>query len=359
MPLPWRESASLILAAGNELKILFLQRAAGGSFSKNRVFPGGVIHPDDFSLKWEGILSKTSQTNALIPPGGARAPCLISKPGRLPAELGFRICAIRETFEESGILLARPRSRTATPAASLSASDLSVWRKDVLKDGSKFFDLCHSHGLQPDVDALKIWSDWLTPLGLESGGKRFDTVFFVAEGDETAMKFELSQEEMVGYQWMSPMEALVASQSAKLRLAPPQVYECSRLAQFSSAKELLRFANHRQQFGCALTFPIRYKCKDGMVAIFPGDDAYPEKPDMLGESLPLTSDQTLAELRSGIKRLHRIETDTQDKLSAFHLNITLRPGHCDPLVANPESSMRPKTSQLTGMFASKASTKLR
>ena len=144
---------------------------------------------------------------------------------------------------------------------------LSAWRHHVLKDGNRFREMCETHGIYPDVNALKLWSNWLTPLGLD--GPRFDTVFFVAEGNE-ATRIELSRDEMVGFDWQTPLHALIASASEKSRLAPPQVYECSRLASFVDTNELMKFAEERQKLGCELIFPVRLKCADGIVVIFPG-----------------------------------------------------------------------------------------
>ncbi|GAV05290.1 hypothetical protein RvY_15445 [Ramazzottius varieornatus] len=331
--LPWRESASLIIAAGRDpMKILMLQRGAAGSFAKARVFPGGVVESHDFSERWTHLFRRFFDNigkASLIPEGAARAPCLVNRPGEIAREIGMRITAIRETFEETGILFAQPAS-SLLPIKTEVAS----WRKRVLKDAAHFYDMCDHHSIYPDVDALAIWSDWLTPIDLSS--KRFDTVFFVAEGDD-AVQVDVHRDEMDMFEWSSPLQSLLARMERKVKMAPPQIYELSRLMQFESAKDLLKFAVERQKYGCDLTLPVRVRCSDGIVAIFPGDDSYPAEPDIYGKEPVLTSPKTAEELREGVIRLHRVESDLRDVARAFHFNFSLEPQHCDPMPFNAQS----------------------
>ncbi|XP_055339079.1 acyl-coenzyme A diphosphatase NUDT19-like [Paramacrobiotus metropolitanus] len=321
--LPWRESASLILASGTSaLKLLWLQRS-GGLWAKSRVFAGGVVDACDFSPRWEDCFAKNAASfdSLILPSNANRPPILQSRPGELPREIALRITALRETFEESGILIAEPKSKIQQ-----LTSELAEWRKSVTNDSTKFLDMCEQLHIYPDVEALKLWSDWLTPTDLPI--KRFDTVFFVAEGDE-GVDIDVNEKEMLNSRWMSPGEALVAMASGEITLPPPQMYECTRLMRFKSAKELVEFAERRQHFGAILYLPVRIRCADGIVTLFPGDDAYPSNPDLYKPLPP--DDRTVTELRKDVKNLHRLESDHKDTVVDFHMNISLDPEHCAPV----------------------------
>ena len=262
---PWRESATLILVAGSKtLKTLLLERNAGGSFSKSRVFPGGVVDPSDVSLIWnDHFKSLSSSVDAVILPESAkRPPILTQRGGELRREVSLRITAIRETFEESGILLANPKKNVTA-----AIHELPLWRTRIMKDGRLFLEMCRELNICPDVAALKLWSNWLTPIDIP--GKRFDTLFFVAEGDE-AIQIDVHKSEMQNAVWISPLDAIVGLAAGSVKLAPPQMYELTRLLRFENAQELINFADARQKHGVEFTFPVRIKCSDGIVSIFPG-----------------------------------------------------------------------------------------
>lgn len=104
-----------------------------------------------------------------------------NEPGSIPKYLSLRVTAIRETFEESGILLCKkinghkidPRTTTAI---HLEIDSIDKWRKLVRKNASNFIDLCTQNNCYPDVSSLHLWSNWLTPPVLKH---KFDTKFFL------------------------------------------------------------------------------------------------------------------------------------------------------------------------------------
>lgn len=237
----WKEAATLILAAGHRLgadglssrtpmtvasassldrsqgrshlphqprfdyDVLMLQRSSKSGFMPNAyVFPGGLVDSSDFSSEWLDIyqqfantpnfgLSSVRQCLETRPPIFATDRLKLGSP--IPGEVAFRICALRETFEESGVLLvvSQPEiSRLSKNAEDMCVShqvldngvnkicgaELSKWRTRVNKNPANFIRMCRELQVLPNIWALHEWSNWLTPVG-RYGMSRFDTAFFI------------------------------------------------------------------------------------------------------------------------------------------------------------------------------------
>lgn len=186
----------------DDFEVLMLKRSAKSKFMPNvYVFPGGVADDSDFSAQWLSVFNKLGQNvckrifeDVTVDPSKAapmftreRSPAYTA----IPSEVAFRICAIRETFEESGVLLAQPanqsiassiysQNRVLSPA--LLHEDVNVinnWRQRVNKDPTEFLKMCLELDVVPEVWSLYEWSNWLTPTVRHEQGRRFDTAFYV------------------------------------------------------------------------------------------------------------------------------------------------------------------------------------
>lgn len=212
----WREAATVLLVAKvrtpvvtsfqtTNFQVLMLKRSGKSKFMpKLHVFPGGVAHDSDFSPEWMDLFSKAGSdavknVKHFLSRGGTGAHMFSrSRPeefSQIPSELAFRICAIRETFEESGILLVRDLNRVKNEqitekdqpvsgkSSVISDSILKPWRDRVDADASQFIVMCQELNLLPDIWSLYEWSDWLTPIlpGQENkkAARRYDTAFFL------------------------------------------------------------------------------------------------------------------------------------------------------------------------------------
>ena len=153
--------------------------------------PGGLVDDSDFSAAWRPLLSILPLEPLLL--SSPRPATFLERPpsgDELPAEIGFRLAAIRETFEETGLLLARP---AAAPQQTLvlPPAELERWRARVHRQPAELLRLARELAVVPDVWSLHEWSAWLTPVGVP--GNRHDAAFFVASvpdrpegcGDET------------------------------------------------------------------------------------------------------------------------------------------------------------------------------
>jgi len=93
------------------------------------------------------------------------------------ATLSFRIAAIRETFEESGILLARPKGSSALVDAKRASQIEAAHRADLCDGKISFLQVLTDNGMVLALDELVPYAHWITPEGMP---KRFDTWFFLA-----------------------------------------------------------------------------------------------------------------------------------------------------------------------------------
>jgi len=156
-----------------------------------------------------------------------------------PVRLGLRVAAIRETFEESGILLARPAGSRALVAAA-QASDIETAHRAALCEGKiKFSDVLASTGLVLALDLLVPFAHWITPVGLP---KRFDTHFFLAIAPPDQVGAHDGQESVDSI-WVSPSAALAGAQSGRFKLLFPttrNLIKLGRQARVSDALEAAR-----------------------------------------------------------------------------------------------------------------------
>lgn len=102
--------------------------------------------------------------------------------GSIPKDLSLRVTAIREMFEECGLLLCKRLNRDKVDTCGSVVNHLEIdgidkWRRLVQKNAHNFIELCYQNKCYPDVGALQLWSNWLSPPVLKT---KFDTKFFLA-----------------------------------------------------------------------------------------------------------------------------------------------------------------------------------
>lgn len=184
------KSASIILVGSTrcqtstpDYKLLFLKRnkqmRVAPGFS---VFPGGKLDETvDSTLKWLDIFKVNDLKHhfASLITSNSIGRRYETMKNSLPLEIAYRLCALRETFEETGLLLAKERNnqtQTSMLSGLVSNSVISDWHERVVNDSAKFIDMfVELAPLVPDVFALHEWSNWVTPLQEKT---RFDTYFF-------------------------------------------------------------------------------------------------------------------------------------------------------------------------------------
>ncbi len=204
---PPRSAATLVVVRSNAagaIEVLLSRRAERGDHNSGAwVFPGGIVEPGDAEAHaaCHGHDDAEASRRLGVPYGG----------------LDFYVAAIRECFEESGLLFADGADGRAVDLDGADAARLAPWRGALHRGERTMADFCASEGLRLALDRLVYLSHWLTPLGRP---KRFDTRFFlaVAPAGQTAAH---DGTEMVEQLWLRPAEALARSTTLKL-LTPTQ-----------------------------------------------------------------------------------------------------------------------------------------
>uniref|UniRef100_A0A182M1G3 Nudix hydrolase domain-containing protein n=1 Tax=Anopheles culicifacies TaxID=139723 RepID=A0A182M1G3_9DIPT len=318
----WRDSASVIVVARNEnnkpdehgynYKVLVFKRTENTSFLPNHiVFPGGSFDAQDDSADWlklftEQGISQEALQSVCVSSGPRPYIFCTTDSDRLDRNISVRLCALRECFEELGVLLVTNKTNRDGYTKAQHGFDVRSWQTDVHDGRKKLRELYEHLQETPDLWGLYEWSTWITPTHFHR--KRFETAFFLAALDEIPPVYPESHE-VEEYMWQSPKDLLSAHSEGTLWLAPPQAYELHRLSHVHDIDELVRFAKARNRLGSTAFCPVTYNAADGFIGVLPGDDLYPDNFDFItdNEEMSKHGDLTLQQLVDMARNLHRVE----------------------------------------------------
>ena len=257
-PRPPRAAATLVVVrdAAVGIEVLLLRRAERGDHNSGAwVFPGGMVEPGDRQCHvWCAGLDDAAASSHL---------------GLAEGGLDYYVAAMRECFEEAGLLLALDAGGAMLVEHGGAAStELTAWRGPLHRGERQFGDLCAQHGLKLAADRLVYFSHWLTPPGRP---KRFDTRFFIAEAP-AAQVARHDDTEMVEQQWLRPADAL--AQSEALKLMTPTLKTLEAVARFDSVAALLVWARAPREIG--LVMPHVGIGSQGLRPVTPDEPAWAE-----------------------------------------------------------------------------------
>lgn len=210
-----RPAATIMLLrdAGSGIEVLLTQRHEKLAFMGGLwVFPGGTLRPED-----------TSQRALARIADHADAPCLrlrtLNGTSLTTQEcLGLAVAACRETFEETGVLLAVDARDHSCPLETYA--QLQPERTIVAADPQHFAFMLEREQLWLDAGRLVYWAHWITP---SSAPRRFDTRFF-ALALEPGQAIAADTTETTECRWMRPAEAVTLARSGELPLSQPTLY---------------------------------------------------------------------------------------------------------------------------------------
>lgn len=204
----------VLRGVGPDIQVLMLRRSAAMEFAPGAyVFPGGSVDPADYGTEvgWQGPSAEEF---------GARL-------GASPEVARALVCAaVRETFEESGVLFAGAPG--GEPPIAASGPSWQADRMAVAAGTLPLAELLGRRGLVLRADLLVPWARWITP---EGETRRFDARFFAAAlpDGQVAVGHEAEADHVA---WLRPADAIDAAKAGEMMLLPPTA---TTLNDFASA----------------------------------------------------------------------------------------------------------------------------
>ncbi len=231
MPAPPVPAATVILFRDGPVspEVLMLERHSRSEILPDMyVFPGGRVEDQDHELAEYVSGLSPEQARAALPTIDEKL------------ALGFFVAAIRETFEESGILLARRHGASELIDAA-GATALAQHRLEVQGGALPFRELIEKERLDLAADLLAAHAHWITP---EDVPRRFDTIFFSTLTPEGQRALH-DGVESTNHVWTRPEDALESSKRGKLQLIFPTARNLETLAGFETSEAALAASRTR------------------------------------------------------------------------------------------------------------------
>ncbi|MAE94922.1 MAG: NUDIX hydrolase [Deltaproteobacteria bacterium] len=215
----------LVRDADRGVEVFMMERSAFGDFGGLHVFPGGKVDPADDSAR-AAALCRT--------PGAGDANRILNLPA---GGLGYWVAALRECFEEAGLLLALREDGSLLELRDRTLRERLAADRDRLNSGAKgaLEDLCERERLQLATDRLAYVAHWITPIG---NATRYDTRFFVARAPEHQEALH-DGHEAIESEWIRPEEALERHRDGAMAMISPTLKNLEELCGFASADALV------------------------------------------------------------------------------------------------------------------------
>jgi 8-oxo-dGTP pyrophosphatase MutT (NUDIX family) len=236
-------------SAAREIEVFMMVRHHQIEFNSGAlVFPGGSVEAGDTAIAERGELYS----------GGE---------GCDAAGLSFRIAGIRETFEESGILLARPKGSTALVDAKRASEIEAAHRTALNERKTSFLDVLVAGDLSLAIDALVPYAHWITPEGMP---KRFDTWFFLAAAPPDQLGAHDGRESTDSV-WVSPHEALEGGENGRFKLPFPTTRNLIKLGKQPRVAAALDEASGKP---VVTVMPVMTRLNGGRQLVIPREAGY-------------------------------------------------------------------------------------
>ncbi len=255
---PPKRAATVMLlrdADGGPVVHMLRRRAsmafAGGAYA----YPGGGVDPrdDDHQVGWAGPSLGDWALRLGVDPASAQA---------------IVCAAVRETYEEAGVLLAGPTAGTVV--GDTTGDDWEADRRALVARELSFADFLQRRSLVLRSDLLGAWARWITP---EFEPKRYDTWFFVA-ALPAGQRTRNASTEADRTVWISPAEAAEGYDKGELLMMPPTISTLRTLQPYATAAEALTGAAEQDMT------PVLARARlegDEVVLSWPGHDEFTKR----------------------------------------------------------------------------------
>ncbi len=269
-----------------------VRRTSKASFMPNAwVYPGGALDEEDASASAARSVEGFDAEEAIAELGEEIAP---------ERALGLYLAGVRETFEESGLLLARRRGEEGfvdLTGDSAVTRRFSQQRQMLRKGSLSLSELAEYDQLVIPLDRVAFWARWITP---HFERKRFDARFFVVRAPEHQEPLHDDQE-TVHSEWIKPQAAIDRYEAGELLLTPPTLATLTELTAFDSVDAVMAAAPERPR---AVNLPHFEPGEDGAMALMlPGDPSYPSDDPLYPKGSPAG---TIQRMKLGEDRIWRI-----------------------------------------------------
>jgi 8-oxo-dGTP pyrophosphatase MutT (NUDIX family) len=258
-PTPPRDAATVVVLRAEPVgfSIFMVKRHQKSAFMGGAyVFPGGKL--DDADSEADIV----DRTRGLAPDDAGRA---LGEPKHPERAIGLYVAAVRETFEEAGVLL--------TDFADVEALARARQR---LETGERFADVVSALGATLDLDRLTPWTRWITPV-VEP--RRYDTRFFLARAPQGQFAAHDARETTEGA-WLRPSEALAREARGEIQLPPPTLRSLEILADFHDIDAVIDDASSRTP---PLIEPVFQEDGGTFSLLLPGAPGHPvDRPQIPG-----------------------------------------------------------------------------
>lgn len=225
VPMP-SATVTIVRDAPRGIEVLMMKRNLKSGFVPGMyVFPGGGLDDTDLLFKNNNLCNCLDDVSA----SGAL--------GLTCDGLAYWVAAIREAFEESGLLLARDEAGTVVSLTDPKIARRFTEHRRQLNAGTTAFPaLLQMENLQLAADQLTYFAHWITPVGLP---RRYDTRFFMAEAPAGQEPLQ-DERETIAATWVRPGEALSLHQRGEFEMRTPTVRTLESFADYDNVANLRR-----------------------------------------------------------------------------------------------------------------------
>ncbi len=266
-----KDASTIVLirdAQRSGLKVLMLERnTKSGYVPGAHLFPGGEVDEVDKSSDYIDICTgiKGGTTNRNTDP--------------YEDDLPWRVAAIRECFEEVGMLLTDPEPN--------DINQFVQYRAIVTEHPDNLITMCREENIKLATDRLHYFSHWITPHGAP---RRYDTRFFLAVAPGNQLPIE-DKIEIVKTIWITPEEALRAHEEGSFGMLLPTVKVLETIGEFKDAKSLIDWADDLEAIP---SIQPRVRMYNGeMQVLIPGDEGYDDTSEYPPEDLSFSPSKQL------------------------------------------------------------------
>jgi 8-oxo-dGTP pyrophosphatase MutT (NUDIX family) len=257
---PARDASTLIVVRDGDhgLEVFMVRRPQSASFAADVfVFPGGAVDPADGLADIEAMCDGPTEAEAS------------TRLGLETGGLALWVAAVRECFEEAGLLLAHQDGGRPIDFDRPEVAERFVeHRRALVGNRLSIAELCRLEGLRLDLASIHYFAHWITPT---AAPRRFDTRFFVAAAPADQEPLH-NPGELIDQVWIGPADALDGHRRGTFELILPTIRNLEAIARFDRATDLIDTV--AATAAVPTIVPRLIKDDDGVRVLLPGDPGY-------------------------------------------------------------------------------------